>query len=97
LLTSGRVVLYRVTAGEQVIGIFYGFVERNAIYHYQWGLSRCDDNALSPGFVVGSLCMQEAPERGYDEVNWLAGDVRYKRELSPATKELVWAEWHRGP
>jgi hypothetical protein len=41
--------------------------------------------------------MQEAPERGYDEVNWLAGDVRYKRELSPATKELVWAEWHRGP
>jgi hypothetical protein len=97
LLSEGRIVLYRASAGEQVIGTFYGFVERSTIYHYQWGLAQFDDNNLSPGFVVGALCMQEAAERGYDEVNWLAGDVRYKRDLSNTSTELLWAEWQRGP
>lgn len=97
LLGEGRIVLYRATAGEQVLGTFYGFVERGSIYHYQWGLAQFEDNNLSPGFVVGALCMQEALDRGYDEVNWLAGDVRYKRELSTTSRELIWAEWQRGP
>lgn len=97
LMPLGRIVLFRASAGNQVIGTFYGFIEDGTIYHYQWGLSAFEDNALSPGFVVGSLCMREASERGLNEVNWLAGDVRYKRELSTGTRELVWAEWHRGP
>lgn len=97
LLPDQRLVLFRVTAGEQMIGTFYGFVERGCVYHYQWGLSRFDDNALSPGFVVGALFMRDASERGYDELNWLAGDVRYKRDLSTTSRELVWAQWHRGP
>jgi CelD/BcsL family acetyltransferase involved in cellulose biosynthesis len=96
-LPIGRVVHYRATAGDQVLGIFYGFVDRGVIYHYQWGLAHFDEKNLAPGFVVGALCMQEALERGYDELNWLAGDVRYKRELATTSRELVWAEWHRGP
>ncbi len=97
LLPTRRVILYRVCAGDQIVGTFYGFVEQGVIYHYQWGLAHFDDNALSPGFVVGVHCMQEAMARGYDEVNWLAGDVRYKRDLATITRELVWAEWQRGP
>lgn len=97
LLGEGKIVLYRATAGEQVLGTFYGFVERGAIYHYQWGLAHFEDNNLSPGFVVGALCMDEALKRGYDEVNWLAGDVRYKRDLANTSRELVWSEWQRGP
>lgn len=97
LLGDGRVVLYRATAGDQVLGTFYGFVERGAIYHYQWGLAQFEDNSLSPGFVVGALCMDEALKLGYEEVNWLAGDVRYKRDLANTSRELVWAEWQRGP
>jgi CelD/BcsL family acetyltransferase involved in cellulose biosynthesis len=97
LLPKGQIVLFRVTAGEQMIGTFYGFVEAGVLYHYQWGLAQFDQNSLSPGFVVGALCMEEASARGIDELNWLAGDTRYKRELSNEQRELVWAELHRGP
>jgi CelD/BcsL family acetyltransferase involved in cellulose biosynthesis len=98
-LTEGRVVMARVTAGEQLIGIFYGFIEGEVIYQYQWGLPQFDDNSLSPGFVTGYQVMLEAKERGFAEVNWLAGDSRYKRDLSNAERTLVWAEkgvspWH---
>jgi CelD/BcsL family acetyltransferase involved in cellulose biosynthesis len=97
LLPKGQVVLFRVAAGEQVVGIFYGFVEAGVLYHYQWGLARFAQNSLSPGFVVGGLCMEEATARGLDELNWLAGDTRYKRDLANAQRELIWAELHRGP
>ncbi len=97
LLPKGQIVLFRVTAGEQIIGTFYGFVEAGVIYHYQWGLAQFDQNSLSPGFVVGALCMEEAAARGLNELNWLAGDTRYKRELANEQRELVWAELHRGP
>lgn len=100
LLPAGRIVLARVTAGEELVGIFYGFVEEGVIYHYQWGLPRFDDNSLSPGFVTGYLVMEEARSRGFSELNWLAGDSRYKRDLSNATRTLIWAEkslspWHK--
>jgi Acetyltransferase (GNAT) domain len=96
LLPNRQVVLFRADAGEQLIGTFYGFVEGGVLSHYQWGLPHFDQNSLSPGFVVGALCMEEALRRGLDELNWLAGDVRYKRELANAQRELIWAEVHRG-
>lgn len=99
LLPAKRIVLARVTAGDQLVGIFYGFVEQEVIYHYQWGLPQFDSNSLSPGFVTGFLVMEEAKRRGFRELNWLAGDSRYKRDLSNATRTLIWAEvtlspWH---
>lgn len=97
LLPKGQIVLFRVAAGDRIIGIFYGFVEAGVVYHYQWGLAQFDQNSLSPGFVVGALCMEAAAARGLDELNWLAGDTRYKRDLANAQRELVWAELHRGP
>jgi CelD/BcsL family acetyltransferase involved in cellulose biosynthesis len=97
LLPKGQIALFRVGAGDQLIGIFYGFVESGVLYHYQWGLASFDQNSLSPGFVVGALCMEEAAKRGLDELNWLAGDIRYKRELSNSRRDLIWAELHRGP
>ncbi|HKG24050.1 MAG TPA: GNAT family N-acetyltransferase, partial [Thermomicrobiales bacterium] len=87
LLPKGQIVLFRVQAGEQLIGTFYGFVEGGVLYHYQWGLAQFDQNSLSPGFVVGALCMEEAMARGIDDLNWLAGDSRYKRELSNTQRE----------
>jgi hypothetical protein len=97
LMLKGQIVLYRVKAGEQMIGTFYGMVENGVLYHYQWGLVQFDQNSLSPGFVVGALCMEEATGRGLNELNWLAGDTRYKRELANEQRELIWAELHRGP
>lgn len=92
LLPSERVILARVTAGDEVVGISYGFVERGEIHHYSWGLGQYDAKRLSPGFVTGMQVMQEAMDRGYRELNWLAGDALYKRELATTTRELIWAE-----
>lgn len=97
LLPKGGAVLFRVTAGDQTLGIFYGLIDAGVLYHYQWGLAHFDDNSLSPGFVVGARCMEEALARGLDELNWLAGDIRYKRELATVQRELIWAELQRGP
>jgi len=99
LLPDGRIVLARVTAGETLVGIFYGFIEEGVLYHYQWGLPQFEDNKLSPGFVTGYLVMDEAKRRGLTELNWLAGESRYKRDLSNAKRSLIWAEkrlspWH---
>jgi len=90
-------VLFRAYAGNQLLGVFYGLVDGQVIQHYQWGLPHFEDRALAPGYVVAALCMEEALARGYDEINWLRGEIRYKRELSTVRRELVWAELHRGP
>ena len=97
LLPRQQVILARVTAGDALVGIFYGFAENGVIYHYQWGLPQFDDNKLSPGFVTGYLVMEQAIERGFTELNWLAGDSRYKRELSNTLRSLIWAEYPRSP
>lgn len=97
LMPQGKIVLFRAYAGDQLLGIFYGLVDGGMIQHYQWGLPHFEDRALAPGYVVAALCMEEALRRGYDEINWLKGEVRYKRELSTMRRELVWAELHRGP
>ena len=67
------------------------------LYHYQWGLPQFEDNRLSPGFVTGYLVMEEAQRRGLTELNWLAGDSRYKRDLSNGQRSLIWAEQSAQP
>ncbi len=91
-LGSGQVVMARTTAGETLVGIFYGFIENDVIYQYQWGLPAFEDNSLSPGFVAGFLVMEEARRRNFSEVNWLAGDSRFKRDMSNGDRTLIWAE-----
>lgn len=97
LFPKRGVVLFRAYAGDQLLGVFYGLVDGQMIQHYQWGLPHFEDRGLAPGYVVAALCMEAALEHGYDEINWLKGEVRYKRELSTVRRELVWAELHRGP
>ena len=62
-----------------------------------------NQNRLASNFiwvlVTGYLVMEEAKRRGLVELNWLAGESRYKRDLSNAQRSLIWAEkrlspWH---
>jgi CelD/BcsL family acetyltransferase involved in cellulose biosynthesis len=97
LLPEGRVLLARVKAGGTTIGCDYDFVERGRVLGYQWGIRHFEENAISAGLVVGATVMQAALERGFDEYDWLAGDVLYKRMLATDERELTWASRPIGP
>jgi CelD/BcsL family acetyltransferase involved in cellulose biosynthesis len=41
------------------------------------------------------LCICECLRRGYDAVDFLAGDTEHKRRLSTHHAELAWVVWRR--
>ncbi|WP_210494702.1 GNAT family N-acetyltransferase [Patulibacter sp. SYSU D01012] len=87
LVKDGRATLVRVRCGDETIAALYGFRDGERLRAYQSGLRRFDDNRLRPGIVAHVLAMEEARRRGVAVYDHLAGDARYKRELSTATTE----------
>lgn len=83
-------LLFRARAGDTTIGTVYGMRDGDRLLFYQSGIARFDDPKLKPGLVTHTLCMQACLERGYDRYDFLAGEDRYKRELTDASDELVW-------
>jgi CelD/BcsL family acetyltransferase involved in cellulose biosynthesis len=95
LLPRGAVLLFRVRAAGATVGCLYSFVEDGRVLFYQSGLAPQPGSEIRPGFVAHALCMQACFDRGLREYDFLAGDARYKDELSTGNRELVWATWHR--
>jgi len=82
--------LVRVRDGKTTLGVIYGLLEPRRFLVYQCGFNR-ELWSLGPGMISHALAMQAALERGYDEYDFLAGEQNYKRHLSNAARELVWA------
>jgi CelD/BcsL family acetyltransferase involved in cellulose biosynthesis len=95
LARAGSVLLFRARTASGTVGCEYGFIERGRALVYQSGTAWHPDNQVRLGFVTDALCMQACYERGLQEYDFLAGDTIYKRELSTAARELVWARWRR--
>ena len=95
LAPSGRVVLYRASAGGETVGCLYGMVDRGRLLFYQGGLADSVDSKVKPGLVAHALCMQECLERGIDAYDFLAGDARYKRELATEETHVAWGRLSR--
>ncbi len=95
LAPSGRVVLYRASAGGETVGCLYGMVDRGRLLFYQGGLAEAADSKVKPGLVAHALCMQECLERGLDAYDFLAGDARYKRELATDETHVAWGRLTR--
>jgi len=91
LLARDAAVIYRARNSAGTLGCVYGFVERGRVLFYQGGMAPSADGRVATGILTHLCCMQAALERGLDEYDFLAGDQRYKRELSNAERELVWA------
>jgi len=91
LLAKRAVLLFRARSASGTLGCLYSFIEHGRVLFYQSGLAAVDDNKLKPGLVTHALCMQGCMERGLTEYNFLAGNSRYKQELSTVEQELVWA------
>ncbi|CAB4947683.1 unannotated protein [freshwater metagenome] len=82
LAAQGRAVLFRLRLDGETVGCLYLLVDGDRLAFYQSGFADLGDNRLRPGLVTHLHCMAEARDRGYAVYDFLAGDARYKRELS---------------
>lgn len=100
LVTSGvprnEVALWRIRAGGQVIGYLYNLQWRGHVLSYQSGFDTAAVPRTSPGLVAHALAIGAAAETGCSRYDFLAGDTRYKRELSDAATPLYWLELASG-
>jgi CelD/BcsL family acetyltransferase involved in cellulose biosynthesis len=95
---SGRVRLFRARAGGETVGCLYGMVEDDRLLFYQSGLRAEADNRRRPGLVAHVAFMEACRLDGLREYDFLAGESRYKRELSTGAVELLWGTVRRpGP
>lgn len=88
---SGDVQLLRTRTGNgEIVGYLYNFVHRGRVYAYQSGFRRSRDNRLKPGLVSHHLAIEMNRSAGQRVYDFLAGDSRYKRDLSTHATELLW-------
>lgn len=95
LLPDGGAILVRVRRPTGTIGCLYCLADGLRVLFYQGGFTHFGDNRLRGGLVTHLLCMQACLERGFDEYDFLAGDARYKDELSTGARELLWVTVRR--
>jgi len=89
----GEIELARVAAGPRRLGCLYNFRHRQRVYAYQSGFDREGAGRHEkPGLTCHALAIAAAEARGDSAYDFLAGEDRYKRSLSNASRTLVWAE-----
>ncbi len=91
---SGKMGLFAVTAGNRLIGCCQILVDRQRVLHYQCGRAPAT-GSISNGVALDYLCICESLRRGYDAVDFLAGETEHKRRLSTDRAELAWVTWRR--
>jgi CelD/BcsL family acetyltransferase involved in cellulose biosynthesis len=95
-LPAGQVQLLRVAAGSAEVGYLYNFVEGGQVLAYQsgfhFGLTQRNHH---PGLVTHALAVQRALDQGLDGYDFLAGEARYKQQLSHQTYAMTTFTLHR--
>lgn len=96
-LDSGRVLLYRLPdSGGKALGCVVGFVEDDRFLYYQAGFRRFPDNRKRAGLLSHVEFAELCRRRGMREYELLAGDARYKRQLSGGEyNTLYWSSYRR--
>lgn len=88
---EGRAVVFAVRSGDDTVAALYGFVVGDTLQYYQGGFRMFDHNKVRAGYAAHLLLASAARERGLSDYEFLAGDHRYKTELSTAQRSLTWA------
>jgi Acetyltransferase (GNAT) domain len=82
-----RTLLFRLQAGDKIVGLLYCFVYKGWVYHYQSGFCYTLDPRTSPGLLtlyqLIKLCLERKDLDGFD---FMAGDSQYKWSLAPSSK-----------
>lgn len=95
---AGTIQIARVTAGGELIGILYCFVDRGRVFFYQSGLQYREGKKFRPGLVAHACLIEHNFAEGALEYHFLAGDEttpRYKTSLSNSSNELAWVHFER--
>ncbi|MEI6027431.1 MAG: GNAT family N-acetyltransferase [Betaproteobacteria bacterium] len=93
---AGQVQLLRVTAGSAEVGYLYNFVEAGQMLAYQSGFHfGLTERNHHPGLVTHALAVQQALDAGLDGYDFLAGQARYKQQLSHQTYAMATFTLHR--
>ena len=88
----GEVALWRISAGERVVAYLYNLEWRGTVMSYQSGIDLEAAPRASPGLAAHAMAIEAAAQAGAGRYDFLAGDLRSKRELSDAAYALHWAE-----
>lgn len=87
------ILVFRLRAGSELVGILYCFLFRGWVYFYQSGFCYTLDRRRSPGLLtlyhVITDCMDRPHIEGFD---LMAGDLEYKRSLT-ADADLQPLRW----
>jgi CelD/BcsL family acetyltransferase involved in cellulose biosynthesis len=90
---SSEIDLLRVEAGEHIVGYLYNFRYRGRVSTYQSGFAYTPgETHRKPGLTCHHLAVEMYLTEGFDAYDFLAGEARYKRNLSNASTDLHWIE-----
>ncbi len=87
---NGTIDLLRIAAGRETIGYLYNFVHDGRAYNYQSGLAYGGDAKLKPGLLSHALAIEYYRSRKFGEYHFMAGDSRYKSNLSNDELSMYW-------
>ena len=90
-----EIQLLRISAGPMLLGVLYNFLMDGYICAYQSGFSYSEENKKKPGLVCHTLAIEYNLERGFRAYDFLAGDHRYKLQLSSHDGTMRWLKFQR--
>lgn len=95
-LPAGEIQLARISVADRVVGYVYNFVQDGWVYNYQTGFQYESGAARRrPGVLCHHAVISYNLEHGARCYDFMAGDVEYKRNLSTAVSEMIWARVQR--
>ncbi len=89
-----KVRLYRLAGPSGTLGCVIGFVEQDRFLYYQAGARQFRDNRKRAGLLCHAMFAEDCRRRGLRQYEFLAGDARFKRQLSGGqSNPLVWGRY----
>ena len=87
---QGKIILFKLSAGDTTIGILYIFNDLNKASVIQTGFLYDTSKYSQPGFLTHYYFIKYALSMNISEYNFLAGDSPYKKSLSTNSENLFW-------
>ena len=95
LVPTEQMILFRVRNEQGTLGCNQVLIDQNRACIYQCGRFLPPDHRISTGVVVDYTLMDECLKRGYDAVDFLAGNSPHKCRMSTDEVPLAWAIYRR--